>query len=206
MAETMPCRLYLQLPAQPSVRAEASFGYALANLDLACVLMACDDAQPLDLDWARRQMALAHAQNVAFLVQDTEVAKDLGADGVHIAAEVPLYGQARALLGDACIIGVDCTKSRHDAMVLAEQGVDYVAFPATMQSMTGTDDFADDLIAWWTEIFQTPCVAWDIETIDQAEAAIRSGADFISVEKNRLLAADAPQFLAALSQRLQEAR
>jgi len=39
----------------------------------------------------------------------------------------------------------------------------------------------DELIAWWAEIFEAPCVAFDVETPEEAEALSRAGADFIAI-------------------------
>ena len=204
MADVTPCRLYLQLPPSSSAQAEAALDYALAALHPACVLIASGEAEPLDLAWAKTCLDRTRQRDVPLLVQDIEAAQALGADGIHLPAEAltgsvdATYKAVRAQLGDASIVGVDC-RSRHDAMVLAELGADYVAFPVAMQSTTGTDDFSGDLIAWWSEIFQTPCVAWDIESREQAAAAIGAGADFIAVKKTRAVASDAPQFLAELA-------
>ena len=38
-----------------------------------------------------------------------------------------------------------------------------------------------DLIAWWAEIFEVPCVAFDVESAEAAEALARAGADFVAV-------------------------
>jgi thiamine-phosphate pyrophosphorylase len=37
------------------------------------------------------------------------------------------------------------------------------------------------LISWWSEIFEPPCVAFDVETPDDARELAEAGADFISV-------------------------
>ena len=39
----------------------------------------------------------------------------------------------------------------------------------------------DELIAWWAEIFEAPCVAFDVETPEEADGLARAGADFIAV-------------------------
>lgn len=195
------CRIYLQLPATASPQAEANLAYALENADIACVLLAADTDQPgqeLDLDWARRVLALCQRKDAALLLQDAAAASAVGADGIHIGADIGLYQQARELLGQSAVIGVYCAKSRHDAMVLAELGADYVAFPARMQSMTQTDEFFGDPIRWWSDIFEIPSVAWDIASAEEAAAAAGSGADFVALTKNCVEAESFPQRLAEI--------
>ena len=38
-----------------------------------------------------------------------------------------------------------------------------------------------ELIAWWAEIFEVPCVPWDVETAEEAESLAGLGADFIAL-------------------------
>ncbi|MEG6507474.1 thiamine phosphate synthase [Methyloligella sp. 2.7D] len=204
--KTPPCRLYLQVPHLPSPRIEANLIHALGHADVACVLLENSENTPLDQDWAKRLLALCHAEDVAFLLQDdADAAEALGADGVHIYADPAIYTRARERLAEDAIVGA-FVMNRHDAMALAELGSDYVAFPVRMQSRTHSDQIAVDLIAWWSEIFQIPCVAWDIETAEDAELAMRAGADFISLTGRCLEVTDFAERLAEIGSRIGGAR
>jgi thiamine-phosphate pyrophosphorylase len=121
MAEVKPrCRLYLQLPAQPSAKLEAQLAQALASADAACVLLCRDDA-PTDESHAGRLLDLIQGRGVACLIEaDARLAERLGTDGLHIAADDEAYRKARDLLGESASIGAGCGQSRHDAMRLAE--------------------------------------------------------------------------------------
>lgn len=182
MAETAPlCRLYLTLPANPSAAIERSLAEAMDIADVACVLVSgggteTDAAQEVRL----RQMT--EARDVAFLIENDALrAKCIGADGVHIPPDTALYGQAREHLGQRAIVGVGCSKSRHDAMLLAELGADYIAFgPAPARSGLEREERAE-LIAWWSEIFVVPCVAWDVESQEEAGRLAGLGADFVAL-------------------------
>jgi thiamine-phosphate pyrophosphorylase len=181
MAEVKPrCRLYLQLPAQPSAKLEAQLAQALASADAACVLLCRDDA-PTDESHAGRLLDLIQGRGVACLIEaDARPAERLGTDGLHIAADDEAYRKARDLLGESASIGAGCGQSRHDAMRLAELGVDYVAFgPAAASDIGGIDQYAE-LIAWWSEIFVVPCVAWNVDSPEDAARLAALGADFVA--------------------------
>ena len=99
MAEVKPrCRLYLQLPAQPSAKLEAQLAQALASADAACVLLCRDDA-PTDESHAGRLLDLIQGRGVACLIEaDARPAERLGTDGLHIAADDEAYRKARERL------------------------------------------------------------------------------------------------------------
>jgi thiamine-phosphate pyrophosphorylase len=174
--------------------------------DVACVLL-CQDAAEADpaLDLRLRELTLAH--DVALLVEnDAARAKRIGADGVHLPADAALYGQTREHLGQRAIIGVGCNESRHGAMLLAELGADYVAFgPAAAASDREIEERAG-LIAWWSEIFVVPCVAWNVETPEEAVNLARLGADFVAPALSIWQAEDAAARIAKIGTCLREAR
>ncbi len=177
MADAKPkCRLYLQLPASPTAKIEAQLTQALANADIACVLLhpgvgAADESR---ID---RLIDLVQAAGAACLIDhDAELVARLGADGVHLGPDPQAYAHARELLGQEANIGVACGLSRHDAIVLAEKGADYVAFEAPPPDIDG----CAELIAWWAEMFVVPCIAWNIDKPDDAARLASRGADFVT--------------------------
>ncbi len=174
------CRLYLQIPAQPSVSLEAELGEALSGADIGCVLLRAGP-QPIEEGSARELVGLVQGSGVACLVEeDANLAARLGADGVHILADAEAYASARALLGKDASIGVGCGANRHDAMRLAELGADYVALGSGRGSRLPVDQCVA-LIAWWSEIFVVPCIAWDVEQPEDAAKLAEAGADFIAL-------------------------
>jgi thiamine-phosphate pyrophosphorylase len=207
MAEAAPpCRLYLTLPATPSPVIERSLAEIIEAADVACVLL-CQDAAEADpaLDLRLRELTLAH--DVALLVEnDAARAKRIGADGVHLPADAALYGQTREHLGQRAIIGVGCKESRHGAMLLAELGADYVAFGPTAAASDREIEERAGLIAWWSEIFVVPCVAWNVETPEEAANLARLGADFVAPALSIWQAEDAAARIAKIGTCLREAR
>ena len=206
MAEAAPpCRLYLTLPAKPSPTVERSLAEIIEASDVACVLLCHDAADDHTLDLRLRE--LTHARDVAFLVEnDAARAKRIGADGVHLPADAALYGQAREHLGQRAIIGVGCNESRHGAMLLAELGADYVAFGPTAAASDRETEERAGLIAWWSEIFVVPCVAWNVETAEEAANLARLGADFVALSPSIWQAEDAAARIAKIGAGLREAR
>ena len=174
------CRLYFQFPAQPSATLEAQLAQALATTDAACVLL-CGDGAPIDEDHAGRLIDLVQTSGLACLLEnDAALAERLAADGLHLDADAETYAAARTLLGESANLGVLCGLERHDAMQMAELGADYVAFGPKSENIIDAIDQYADLIAWWAEIFVVPCVAWNVETAEQAAKFAALGADFVA--------------------------
>jgi thiamine-phosphate pyrophosphorylase len=181
----MRCRLYLITP--PSIGdgfadalQRALDGGDIASLQLRLKGVSDDEV----LRAGEGLMPIAQRSGVAFIVNDRpDLAKRLGADGVHVGQEDAPYGEARRLLGPDKIVGVTCHNSRHLAMEAAEAGADYVAFgafypTATKEPKTRAEP---DVLTWWQEIMEVPCVAIGGITVDNAEPLVRAGADFLAV-------------------------
>jgi thiamine-phosphate pyrophosphorylase len=131
-----------------------------------------------------RLMRIAQAHDVAFIVNDRpDLAKRLGADGVHVGQDDAPYADARALLGPDKVVGVTCHNSRHLAMGAAEAGADYVAFgafypTATKEAKTRAEP---EILTWWQDIMEAPCVAIGGITVVNALPLVEAGADFLAV-------------------------
>ncbi len=126
----------------------------------------------------------AQRKGIAFLLNDRpDLAFETGCDGAHVGQSDMSYADARATLGGNSIVGVTCHDSRHLAMEAAEAGADYVAFGAFYP--TGTKEAPTraepDLLKWWTELMEVPCVAIGGITLDNARPLIEAGADFLAV-------------------------
>lgn len=186
------CRLYLISP--PEVPDIAAFAHALDEAldggDVACLqirLKSRDGVPAPDshiLALGRHVVPRAQDRGVAVLINDRpDLAVELGADGVHVGQSDTPYAQARKVVGPNAIVGVTCHASRHLAMEAGEAGADYVAFGAFYPTDT-KDPSAKaevDLLSWWQELVETPCVAIGGVTVENARPLVEAGADFLAV-------------------------
>ena len=124
------------------------------------------------------------AREVAFIVNDSiSLAKRIKADGVHLGQDDGTVEEARQRLGRDAQIGVTCHNSRHLAMEAGEAGADYVAFGAFFPTTTKqTEHRAEaDLLRWWQELMEIPCVAIGGITPENCAPLVEAGADFLAV-------------------------
>lgn len=193
------CRIYAVIEAGP--HALARLEAALAASNLAALLIAPADGSPVEAAAAKPLIEAAQRADVAALIaDDARLARELDADGVHLNATAHIadrHASARATMGARAIVGVDVGLSRHDAMSVAEGGADYIAFgaPPTLSDRARGRARRNELIAWWAEIFEVPCVAFDVESAGEAAALCAAGADFIAVAHS---ATGSPAGLSAL--------
>ncbi len=161
----------------------AKFEPAIAAADIACLLI---DAPSDALDEAVAEIArplndLAQARGVATLLPGrASLVQQIRTDGVHLdlstideTAALRIYREVRKTLGSAAIVGALCTAERHMAMEIAELDADYVGFALDAAE-------APELIAWWGEMMNTPCVAFGAEAPEHARVLAADGADFIA--------------------------
>lgn len=191
-----PCQLYLISP--PSIDAAftdhlaaafdagpvAAFQLRLKDQDDHAIAAAAEPVQRLCAD-----------REIAFIVNDSiDLAKQLGADGVHLGQGDGDPREARRLLGPSAQIGVTCHDSRHLAMDAGEAGADYVAFGAFYPTITKDTLHRPDpsILSWWTTVFEIPCVAIGGITPDNARPLVEAGADFLAVSGGVWNASEGP--------------
>ena len=167
------CRIYLRVPdgAEPE-GARDCLAAALEAGEVAALLVRQDEQEDRTVAMLEALRALAQENNVAVILAGSdELAQRLGADGVEVSDRAA-YDVARGRLGGSAIVGADCGTSRHFAMEAAEAGADYVGFANGAEGGL-------DLVQWWGELFEVPCVALDPVEPGQAGELARLGADFV---------------------------
>ena len=181
------CQLYLITP--PRIDDISAFTRLLPEVlrvgQVAALQIRLKDYADADiLSLASQMLPIAHKEGVAVLINDRpDLAAKIGADGAHIGQDDMPYSQARAILGPDRMIGVPCHDSRHLAMEAGEAGADYVAFGAFFKTATKSPKAraTTELLGWWSEIFEIPCVAiGGIGVANCAELA-KQGADFVAI-------------------------
>ncbi|NNC72813.1 MAG: thiamine phosphate synthase [Sphingomonadaceae bacterium] len=133
---------------------------------------------------AGQLMPICAAHDCAFILNDrADLAKQLGAEGVHLGRSDGSIKEARALLGPSAQIGATCHDSRHFAMEAGEAGADYVAFGAFYPTQTKETEYRPEpeILRWWSSLFEIPCVAIGGITADNAPPLVEAGADFLAV-------------------------
>ena len=181
----MPCQLYLISPLDVGGDFPARLEEALAAGPVAAFQFR---VKGLEQDEAARLaeplQAICAARDVAFIVNDdVALAQRLGADGVHLGQGDESLENARAALGKDVQIGITCHDSRHLAMEAGEGGANYVAFGAFFPTETKETRHKPelDLVRWWAEMMELPCVAIGGITPDNCQPLIDAGADFLAV-------------------------
>ena len=186
MTDPARCRLYLITPPKLDLATfRDTLAAALDAGDVASVQLRLKDASDDDIRRAADLLRpVVQGRDIAFLMNDRpDLAAATGCDGVHVGQEDARYAEARRIVGRDAIVGVTCHDSRHLAMEAAEQGADYVAFGAffptgTKQPKTRAEP---EILTWWSDVMQVPCVAIGGITVDNASVLIEAGADFIAV-------------------------
>ncbi|MGB5092818.1 MAG: thiamine phosphate synthase [Parvibaculum sp.] len=202
MSDDLRCRLYLITPPRLNpVAFLDTMKAALDGGDVACVQLRLksEGDRTADADTIRKAteilMPLVQSYDAAFLINDAvAIAADMDADGVHIGQSDMAYAEARKLMGADKIIGVTCHNERHTAMLAGEQGADYVAFGAFYDTDTKTAKTRaePEILTWWSEIFEIPCVAIGGITTENAAPLVKAGADFLAVSAGVWSHADGP--------------
>jgi len=156
--EPMVAQLFLVSPqaAEPHAFAQ-QLARVVAASEVACLLMRRHDR---DADEYRRLidavLTIAQTAGCAVLIEnDTALARETGADGVHVTGGLTPLRNAIAVAKPGLIVGAGPVRTRHEAMTMGELDVDYLFFgdlaaPADAQNRA--------LAAWWAETFEVPSV------------------------------------------------
>lgn len=183
-----PCRLYLITP--PSIilpEFSVALKQALDGGDIACLQIRLKNAED---DKIRKVteclMAITKGYNVALIMNDRpDLASELGCDGVHIGQDDISYSEARSIVGQDVIVGVTCKRSRHLAIEAASDGADYVAFggffPSSTKISEETERADPEILKWWVQTTNVPCVAIGGITVSNCRPLVEAGADMVCV-------------------------
>ena len=174
-------RFYLVTPAiADPAAAVALLGPALAAGDIAAVLLRLAAADERTLINRIKALAPTVQDRGAALLLDgqPELVSRAGADGAHLTGIDALKEAIGGLKPDR-IAGAGGLATRHDAMLAADAGADYVMFgEATPQGHQPSFEAIVERVLWWTEVFEIPCVAY---AANRDEVGRLAAAEFVAL-------------------------
>lgn len=176
-------RLYLVTPQIDDAEALVPvLTEMLDNADIAAVLLRLAPADERTLiNRAKKFAPLVQSRGAALLLNGhPELVARAGADGAHLTG-LAQFEAAAGELKPTWIAGCGGLASRHDSIMAAERGADYVMFgePDAQGHRPGLAAI-EDRVAWWAEVFETPCVGYAAQ-VEDIESLVAAGADFIAV-------------------------
>jgi len=127
---------------------------------------------------------LTRSQRALLIINDDlELARVVGADGVHLGRDDPPLAEARARLGPEAIIGVSCYNRLELARQAQRSGADYVAFGRFFPSRSkpGAVQAHPELLRHARRELRLPLVAIGGITPENGGALITAGADMLAV-------------------------
>lgn len=163
---------------EPAVRAALEGGAALVQYRDKS-----DDAERR-LAEARSLAELCHAHGALLVVNDDPaLARQAGADGVHLGRGDVGVAEARKILGEEAIVGVSCYNRLERALAAQREGADYVAFGSFYPSPTKPEAVRAPLalLRRARALLDLPIVAIGGVTPDNAGPLALAGADAAAV-------------------------
>jgi thiamine-phosphate pyrophosphorylase len=189
--QDVPARVYLITPwiTDPAALIDALVA-ALEAADVAAVLARFAGADDAGLDAGSDDALIERVEALCPVVQQRgvallidgrpDIAARAGADGAHVAGLRPLEAALTALRPER-MVGIGGLTSRHDAMVAAEAGADYLMFGEPDAAGRRSEfDAVVERVEWWAELFQVPCVGF-AENFGEVARLATAGADFVAV-------------------------
>ena len=174
----VPC-LYLITPiVADAAEFSPRLADALAGAEVAAVLLRLADGDERTLINRIKAIAPVTQNAGAALLIDNRadlVARG-GADGAHLNG-IDAFNAALEQLKPDRIAGAGGLMTRHDVMVAAESGADYVMFGGPGIELAPVKD----RVKWCAEVFELPCVGY-ARSATEIEPLVTAGADFIALD------------------------
>jgi thiamine-phosphate pyrophosphorylase len=155
---------------------------ALSAGDVAAVRLRLAEADERSLiNRAKALAPVVQDKGAALLIDGhADLVARAGCDGAHLTG-IAAFSEALETLKPERIAGCGGLAARHDAMVAAETGADYVMF-GEPDASGNRPAFAavEERVAWWAEVFEAPCVGY-AAAIDEVAPLVKAGADFVAL-------------------------
>ncbi|MDC9715040.1 MAG: thiamine phosphate synthase [Gammaproteobacteria bacterium] len=138
----------------------------------------------IQLNEAQQLQFLCLKHHTLFIINDDiNLAKKVGAGGVHLGKTDASITQARAILGADAVIGASCYNDMNLAQQAQRQGADYVAFGALFPSPTKPDTpkCGLDIVAQAAQSLNIPIVGIGGINFDNQSQAFDAGCDSVAM-------------------------
>lgn len=182
--ERAAARLYLVTrPVGDAAACAAALAEALREADAAAVLLRlpADDERTL-IKRAKTVAPPVQGKGAALLLDGhAEIVARAGADGAHLTG-IETFNAALSALKPQRIAGCGGLETRHDAMLAAEAGADYIMFgEPDADGHRPAFEAVLERVSWWAEVFEVPCVGF-AGSLDEVAALAQAGAEFIAID------------------------
>ena len=176
-------RLYLVTPVAADIASlKLDLLAALDSAAIAAVLLRLPDEDDRSLINRVKALAPTVQRADAAIIVDGHpaIVARSGADGAHLRSITEFEEAVDALRPDR-IAGAGGLITRHDAMIAAERGADYVMFgePDAAGERPVLQAVAER-VSWWAEVFEAPCVVY-AGSLDHIAPLAQAGADFVAL-------------------------
>jgi thiamine-phosphate pyrophosphorylase len=157
---------------------------ALGAGDVASLIVAGDNANPSALQKMAEKLApIAQANGVAVIVlNDSRLMARAHADGIHVDTGIEPLREAVEALHPDNIVGAGGITTRHEAMLAAETDCDYIFFGRLDgDTIDAIYDKTFDLAAWWSAVFEIPCIVMGGRKIESVIEAVDARIEFVAL-------------------------
>jgi thiamine-phosphate pyrophosphorylase len=156
---------------------------AIDSVDIAAVILQlAPTAERSQINLIKALAQPVQEAGAALLLDGhAELVARSGADGAHITGIEAFTASIGALKPDR-IAGGGGFATRHDAMLAAEAGADYLMFgEPDVQGRRPSFDSVLERVTWWAEVFEAPCVGYAAE-MSEIAPLVAAGADFVALD------------------------
>ncbi|QBQ53626.1 thiamine phosphate synthase [Nitrosococcus wardiae] len=179
---------------------------ALALLGGASLIQYRDKGQEVKRRYqeAKSLQQICRQHHVPLIINDdTLLAAEIGADGVHLGRDDLALSSARQILGADAIIGVSCYNELARAIAAEQAGADYVAFGRFFPSETKPEAIQAslELLREARKRLKLPIVAIGGITTENASQVIEAGANAVAIIGGLFKSQDIRATAAAYQQR-----
>ncbi len=154
---------------------------------------------------AKRLLAVTRTGGVPLIINDRiAVARDCGAEGVHLGQDDASYSKARAMLGSAAIIGRS-THSPEQALAAEEEGFDYIGIGPVFGTPTKPEykPVGLELVSYASRHIHIPFIAIGGIDTTNVKSVRKAGARTIAVVRAVMAASDPEQAASELKRNLE---